>query len=83
MSSDKFGEGIFPLKKFPIDETPNGTSLSQTASFEYRASKSTGAFRRRVVTGSEKKKKLANTTPTASPCWADEHLRASVVKIGL
>jgi hypothetical protein len=69
-------------KKFFIDETPKGTSLSQTASFEYQASKSTGAFRR-VVTRSEKKKKLANKNSATSPYWADELLWASVMKVGL
>jgi hypothetical protein len=34
MPFENFGEGIFPWKIFFIDETPKGTSLSQTASFE-------------------------------------------------
>jgi hypothetical protein len=34
MPFEIFGEGIFPVKKFFIDETPKGTSLGQSASFE-------------------------------------------------
>jgi hypothetical protein len=74
MPFESFGEGIFPLKKFFLSMRPQkDTSLSQTASFEYQASKSTGAFQRRVVTRSEKK--LANRKPATSPYWADEPLK--------
>jgi hypothetical protein len=34
MPYDIFGEGIFPMKKISIDETPTGPSLGQSASFD-------------------------------------------------
>jgi hypothetical protein len=34
MPFENFGEGILPLKKSFIDETPKGTSLGQSAWFE-------------------------------------------------
>jgi hypothetical protein len=58
------------LKNFFSDETRKGTSLLQTSSFEYQATKSTGAFRGRVVARSEKK--LANKNAANSSSWAVE-----------
>jgi hypothetical protein len=34
MPSEIFGEGIFPVKKIFIGETPTGPSLGQSASFD-------------------------------------------------
>jgi hypothetical protein len=34
MPFEIFGEGIFPVKKNFIDETPTGSSLGQSASFD-------------------------------------------------
>jgi hypothetical protein len=78
----KFGErGYNRLKKFFIDETPKGTSCGKQRRLRHMLGESTGAFRRRIVTRSEKK--LANKICATSLYWADKLLGANVVKVGL
>jgi hypothetical protein len=48
-------ERDIPLKMFFSMKSPNGASLSQTTSYEIKASKSTGAFQRRVLTRRRKR----------------------------
>jgi hypothetical protein len=58
MPFENFEGRDIPLKKFFIDETPKGTSLSQTTSFEVSSIKIDRRVPEEVVTRSEKK--LAN-----------------------
>jgi hypothetical protein len=82
MPFENSGEGVLPWKKiFHRWDPQKALPCGKRRRLRHKLDKSTGAFRRRLVTRSEKNwgyKKCAT-----SPYWADEPLGAIVMKVDL